>query len=389
MSDFPDLSGYTILQVAPELDSGGVEQTVLEVTEAIRKAGGRALLASRGGRLESEFQRLGGELIRLDMKSRNPYTLKRNESRLIKLITAEKVDLVHARSRAPAWSALWAARRTGLPFVTTYHGIYSGTRGLKRLYNSVMAKGDMVIANSDWTAAHVHAVHGTLMDRIVTIHRGVDLARFDPEKITPARLAAVRAEWTLKDDPRAVAFLPGRLTDWKGQRLAIAAFAQLSASERAGLVFVLAGDPQGREDYVATLRSDVKAANLETSVRIVTQISDMPAALYAADFVLAPSTRPEAFGRIAAEASAMQRPVLVADHGGARETVIEGLNGLRVLPGNVEALAAGLRALLALSPDARAQFGAAGRDLVARHFSREGLQAATLTVYKQLLDPRL
>ena len=156
---FPDLTGKTILQVAPELSAGGVERTVLEVTEAIIEAGGRALLASRGGRLEGEFEKLGGELFRMDAKSKNPLVLKANEGKLKRIIRNEGVHLVHARSRAPAWSAYAAAKATGVPFVTTYHGAYSGEEGLKRKYNSVMAKGELVIANSQWIAAHVQRVH--------------------------------------------------------------------------------------------------------------------------------------------------------------------------------------------------------------------------------------
>jgi glycosyltransferase involved in cell wall biosynthesis len=385
LNEFPDLTGKTILQVAPELSAGGVERTVLEVTEAIVAAGGRALLASRGGRLEGEFAARGGTLIRIDAKSRNLLTIKLNEAKLARIITAQDVCLVHARSRAPAWSALAAARKTGVPFVTTYHGAYSGRTGLKRLYNSVMARGDVVIANSSWIAAHIADVHGVPADRIVTIPRGVDPAVFDPVAVAPGRVAAIRAAWGLADDPRLILLLPGRLTDWKGQRVAVRALSVLSGAERSGLILVCAGDAQGRNAYVEKLDADIAALGLDQSVILTPHLDDMPAALLAAEIVLAPSTRPEAFGRVAAEASAMQRPVIVADHGGARETVIDGITGARVTPGDPAALAGAIRALLSIGPSACAGMGAAGRAHVVHHFSKRGLQAATLNVYKSLL----
>lgn len=388
MSDFPDMKGRVILQVAPELSAGGVERTVLEVTEAVTLAGGRALLASRGGRLEPEFERYGGELFRMDARSRNPITLMLNEARLRRIIRDEKVDIVHARSRAPAWSAWAAARAEGVPFVTTYHGIYSGTSGLKKVYNSVMARGDVVIANSSWTAAHVRQVHDPSPERLVIIPRGVDLERFDPGSVSAARIAAIRSQWGLAGDRRLTLLLPGRLTEWKGQGLALEALLALLPEERAQLVLVLAGDPQGRADYVRRLETRIISAQMHDCVRIMAHVSDMPAACLAADIVLAPSLRPEAFGRVAAEASAMERPVIVADHGGARETVLEGETGARFEPGNHLALAAVIRAMISLGPQVHASMGRTGRAHVARHFSKRGLQTATLNVYKRLLEMR-
>lgn len=386
MGEFPDMKGRVILQVAPELSAGGVERTVLEVTEAIVAAGGRALLASRGGRLEPEFVRLGGELFRMDAKSRNPLTIRINEGKIRQIIRDEKVNLVHARSRAPAWSAYAAARAEKVPFVTTYHGAYSGTSGLKRAYNSVMAKGDIVIANSGWIAEHIQKVHQIPAAKIVTIPRGVDLDEFATSAVEQSRIDAIREDWGLADDKRLTLLLPGRLTEWKGQGLAIEALAALAPDERAGLVLVLAGDPQGRDKYVGALRGQIETLGLEHAVIISPHISDMAAAYLAADIILAPSTRPEAFGRVAAEAAAMARPVIVSDHGGGRETVLDAETGARVPPGDAAALAGALRAMIALGPSVRAAMGAAGRAHVLRHFSKRGLQAATLTVYKRLLE---
>ncbi len=385
LEPLPDMTGKTILQVAPELSAGGVERTVLEVTEAIVEAGGRALLASRGGRLEAEFERLGGELFRMDAKSKNPVVLKANEAKLKRIIHGEGVHLVHARSRAPAWSAYGAAKAAGVPFLTTYHGAYSGHSGLKLKYNSVMAKGELVIANSQWIAQHVHDVHHVPWERIVTIPRGVDLAAFDPVMVKPSRIDAVRARWGLKDGKQITLFLPGRLTEWKGQLLAIEAMALLAPEEREGLVLVLAGDAQGRSTYEARIDDAIRQRGLDGKVIVVGHEEDMPAAYLASDIVLAPSTRPEAFGRVAPEASAMGRPVIVSDHGGGRETVLDGETGARVEPGDPAALAGAIRALLAVGATARAGMGKAGQTHIRQHFSKRGLQMATLGVYKRLI----
>lgn len=385
-SAWPDLSGHTILQVIPDLSAGGAERTTVEMAEAITGAGGKALVISTGGRLEGALKAAGGELIEMNVGSKNPLTIRKN-TRLIEAIVAERtVSLIHARSRAPAWSAYVAAKRTETPFVTTYHGAYSGRTGLKKRYNSVMARGDLVIANSDWTAAHVMDVHGTAADKIVTIPRGVDLVNFDPAAVDASRIQQMRTDWQIEPgDDRLVLLLPGRLTSWKGQGLAIDALGALDAAERVKLHLVLTGDAQGRTAYVNELEDKIIANTLGGTVSIVGHTTDMPAAYAAADIVLAPSTRPEAFGRVAAEASAMGKPVIVADHGGQRETVIEGQTGTRAEPGSQAALTACIRTLVGLNPGARKAMGEAGQAHVRQHFSKKQLQTATLNVYARLL----
>lgn len=385
----PDLSGRVILQVIPELDAGGAERTVLEVTEAIVRAGGASIVASRGGRMAGDLSALGGKLEEIDAKSKNPLVIRANARRLARLVIDRSVDLIHARSRAPAWSALWAARRTKTAFVTTYHGAYSSGSALKRLYNSVMARGDTVIANSAWIAEHVAKEHAVPPERLVTIARGVDLMAFDPDTIPPGRAQRFREAWGADEgEARTLLFLPGRLTEWKGQRLALRALAMLTPEERAGLLLVIAGDAQGRSGYVDAIEADMRALDLTDCVRLMPHCTDMAGAYLASDIVLAPSTRPEAFGRVAAEASAMRRPVIAADHGGTRETVIDGETGARFAPGDPRALAAAIRTIVSLKPTGWAGMGDAGRQHVAAHFSKRGLQAATLAVYARLIDAK-
>jgi len=370
-----------VLQVIPELEAGGAERTVIEIAEAVTAAGGRCLVASRGGRLEGELEAAGGRLARLDMKSKNPWTVWRNAARLAALCEAEGVELIHVRSRAPAWSALLAARRANLPFVTTYHGSYNARSALKRLYNSVMARGDLVIANSEFIAARIHAEHGAGDGRIRVIPRGVDAAVFDPEEVDADRVSAVRARWGVAPD-RPVILLPGRLTRWKGQAFMIEVLAKLEPPP----VLVCAGDAQGREDYRRELIARAEKAGL--TLVLPGHETDMAAACLAADLVVCPSLEPEAFGRTAAEAQAMGVPVIAADHGGAREAVAHGETGWLAPPGDIDAWRAAVAAALAAGREERGRMCEAARRRIAALYSKTALQESTLRVYRELLECR-
>ena len=388
--DGVDLGGAAVLQVVPALNAGGVEQTTLDMARAISRAGGMALVASAGGRMEAELARRGGELVRLPLDRKSPAALVANALRLEHLVRERGVALIHARSRAPAWSALWAARRTDVPFVTTYHGVYNARSAPKRAWNRVMAMGDLVIANSAFTCGHLLAEHrGVDPAKAFAIPRGVDLDRFSPERVTPERVVAVRAAWGLApEDHRPVALLAGRLTAWKGQALLIEALARLKAQGRDDLLLVLVGDDQGRTAYTDGLRAAAIAAGLGGRVFIPGHCEDMPAAYLAADFACAPSLEPEAFGRTAVEPQAMGRPVLAADHGAVRETVDDGVTGWRVAPGDAEAWTAALACALDTPPAARTAMGAAGRSRVERLYSLDAMTTATLDVYARLLAER-
>jgi glycosyltransferase involved in cell wall biosynthesis len=378
---------YSVLQVAPALESGGVERTTIEMAEAISRAGGLALVASAGGRLERELETAGGELIRLPVNSKNPITVARNVWRLARIGKARNVNIIHARSRAPAWSAMFAARRLNVPFVTTYHGIYNGRTMLKRFYNSVMAKGDIVIANSEYTRAHVMKEYKLDPDQVVAIPRGVDISEFDPDMIAPAAVAAMRASWGLEpNDSRFVVILPARLTRWKGQRTLVDAMTLLEQRRPNEVFAVLAGDSQGRRGYEQELRGTIGANSLQRRVVIAGHISQMATALAAADAAVFPSLEPEAFGRGAIEAQAMGKPVVAADHGGLAETVVDGLTGFLVGPGDAKALAAAIEQLIDMGPEARVAMGRRGRDRAGRLYTKAALQASTLQIYDRLLE---
>ena len=374
--------GLTVLQVIPQLDAGGAERTTLEIVEALKSEGGRALVASEGGRMEEELKNLGGELFRMPASSKSPLTLHQNRGRLVRIIREEGVDLIHARSRAPAWSALWAARATNTPFVTTYHGAYGGKSAPKKLYNSVMARGDIVIANSKFIADHVKATYNVPDDRLVTIERGVDLRQFDPALLDQARLAETRAQYA--GDAKTLITFPARLTSWKGQLDVIEALKYVPEALLSGLRVALIGDSQGRSDYLQSLHDLASALHLDEIIRIYGHCSDMPMLYAASDLVLAPSRRPEAFGRVAVEAQAMGVPVIASDHGGQRETVRNGETGWLVTPGEPEEIGAAIADFLSRSMDARKRMSDAAADWARGHFSTARLQRLTLNVYERL-----
>ena len=384
-----------ILQIIPRLDTGGAERTVIEMAEAITLAGGEALVACEGGRLAGELEAAGGELIPFPADVKNPVKLLANARRLRRLIEERGVDLVHARSRAPAWSALLAARRAEVPFVTTYHGVYNQKSALKAWYNGVMARGDVVIANSYYTARIARERHGTGDDRLQVIHRGVDLTRFDPQAVSADRVAALRAAWGVGPEARLVV-QAARLTRWKGQHVIVGAAAHLREKrEFDDVVFILAGDDQGRTAYAQELASRIEALGLVGRVRLTGHCDDVPAAFLTASVGVVASVEPEAFGRASAEAQAMGCPVIVSDLGALPETLGTGGNGVQQPtgrtspPGDEAALAGCIEAALRMPANLAAERRGAARLHVAAHFSKVALQSKTLRVYDGLLGTAL
>ena len=380
---------FTLLQVVPELETGGAEQTTIDVARAVVQAGGRALVASRGGRMEAALVAAGGELVRLPMQSKNPLVMLRTARALRQVIRERKVSLVHVRSRAPAFPALWAARAEGLPTVATYHGIYLAKGGLKRWYNAVMTRVDRVIANSDYTRAHVLAEHGIAPEKVVAIPRGVDLSRFDPSRVGPERVAALRQAWNLPatGEGPLVFLLAGRLTPIKGHETIIAAATRLKGEGR-DLRVIFAGDDQGRTAFRQSLEASVTAAGLDGAVRLVGHCDDMPAAFLAADVALLPTLVPESFGRAAVEPQVMGRPVIASGHGGTTETVLPGQTGWLAAPGDADAWTSAMAEAAGLGREGLAKLGAVARERACRLYSNDAMCAATLAVYEQLLSSR-
>lgn len=386
------LAGRTILQIIPALQAGGAERTAVDVAAGLAEQGARALIATEGGRLVGDLQARGGIWIPFPAGSKNPLKMLLNVRKLVKICLDEGVDLIHARSRAPAWVALGAAKALNKPFVTTYHGSYSGRSSVKNLYNSVMARGDVVIANSYYTADLIRSVYAPSGEKIRVIHRGTDLKVYSPHVVEPERIESLRQQWKVAPHERVI-LLPGRFTPWKGHKVLIEAAHALVQQGLQDAIFIMAGDPQGRERYLKELDQLVESKGLRGFVRRVDHCVDMPAAYLAASLVVVPSTEPEAFGRIAVEAQAMGTPVIVSDLGAVPETVLspphvssQQRTGWHVPANDAEALADAIGHVLTLGASAREAMSLRARLHVENHFSLEKMMTQTLDVYTALLE---
>lgn len=363
--------------------AGGVERGTVDVAKALVAAGWRAVVASQGGPLVRELERAGAQHVTLPLASKSPVVMLKNIGRLRAVIAEHGIDIVHARSRAPAWSAEAAAKRAGAHFLTTFHGTYSIGMPLKRLYNAVMTRGERVIAISDFIAEHMVRTYRVDPGKIRVIPRGVDINQFDPARVSQERIITLAAQWRLPEE-RHIVLLPGRLSPWKGQDVLLEALARL---RRKDLFVILLGVGAGSSKLREEIEGAIVRARLEDSVRLIDECRDMPAAYRLADVVVAPSTRPEAFGRIAIEAQAMGRPIIATDHGGARETVRPGATGILVPPSDAGALAAAIAQIIALDGASRDRLGREAIAHVRAHFTNDVMCAATLAVYGELLAP--
>ena len=377
----PNVRNLTVLQVLPSLVTGGVERGTVEIAQAIAEAGGTALVASAGGRLVNSIERAGGRHITLPLMRKDPFALWRNGGRLATIVRAEQVDIVHARSRAPAWSAWLACQRTGAHFVTTWHGTYSENLPFKRRYNSVMAKGERVIAASRFIARLIEERHGVDPDQIRLIPRGVNPKVFDPKAVSGDRVMRQLRAWRVPEHVPLVV-LPGRLTEWKGHGVLLEAIARMG---RRDVCCVLVGAEQGRPRYTARLVARAETLGIAERLRLAGECDDMPAALMAADIVVHASTQAEAFGRVVVEAQALGRPVIATDLGGPAETVEHGVTGWRVPAGDAATLAEAIEAVLALPAETLEAVGTQARAAVLQRYTVSRMQAATLGVYREVM----
>lgn len=376
----------TILQVIPALESGGVEIETLEIGNAIISAGGKALIASRPGKMTTDALANGIDLKNLPLDTKNPFQIAKNISLLKELILKEKVDIVHVRSRAPAWSVYKATRDLNVPFVTTYHAAYGSKTIFKRMYNSVMARGDRVIAISQFILDHVKEqyMNNSWFDpsKIRLIQRGTDFQYFDPSSISRERVQQLRESWGIPPEKR-ILLLPGRISRTKGQDLLIEA---LFLTKHLDVTAVFVGSAQGHESYQETLMHFASTLGLEDRIKWMPHCSDIAVAYQLADIILCPSVVPEGFGRLMAEAQAMQKTIIASDHGAAREIIEEGVTGWLTPPGDAKALAQAIDYALDLPQKRLDEMGTKGRARVKAYFSKEAMSSKTMALYHELLD---
>lgn len=376
------LRNLTILQVIPSLEAGGAERATLDVAYAIKQAGHRALVVSSGGYFQAELQANGIKFIKHDVGSKNIWTIMANSFWLARLIKSERIDLVHARSRAPAWSCYMASRMTNTPFITTFHAAYKGSFFLKKIYNSVMAKSDRVIAISEFIARHIKKNYGVPASRITVIPRGIDMSMYDAASISDERKEKLKALWN-NTQHAPVIIMPGRLSAIKGHELVIEALAALRTHS---FICVFIGPDQGRTKYTEKLRGLVERYDLHDKVRWMDG-GDIPAAYALAQLVLSPSQVAEGFGRVPVEAQAMGVPVIATALGATDETVLDGLTGWLVPQGDAQAIRDAIVKCLSLSPEQRDAISQKAQEHVRSKFQLKEMCDATLQVYQEVARP--
>ena len=333
-----------VMQVLPHLNSGGLVSGAVEVAKELVNSNFKSLVVSSGGYKENEILRNNSILEKLPVHSKNIFTIISNKKKLIDLAIKHNVNVIHARSRAPAWSAYFAAKELNLPFVTTFHGTYGTENFLKKKYNSIMLKGHVTIAISKFIKQHIHGEYG-ITKNIYVIPRGVNTNIFSPKKVSSARLINASKKISIEGNDQII-LLPGRLTNWKGHKLAVKAISKLKVNNFK-LVFI--GDLQGRIKYRKELINLATTLNVDNKVIFINHTRDLPSYLMLSDIVLSCSTKPEAFGRTVLEAQAMGKPVIAFNHGGSVELINDNENGTLCKVGDIDDLATNIEKVLKLS----------------------------------------
>ena len=372
----------TIMQILPALVRGGVERGTLETAAAIQKHGGRAIVISRGGPMVRHLDRIGAIHHKLDVHSKNPFRWSKIRRQLKSLLVSERVDLVHVRSRAPAWIALPAATDLGIATVSTVHGRFIAPSAFKHRYNGKLLKTDHVIAISNYVKELITSQYFGIEDRLSVVHRGVDIDLFSQETVNQTRIINFVDNFAVPEDVPVV-MLPARATEWKGHHILLQALAKIKDRP---FICLMIGAGGGKPAFVRGLTRFGDELGLEGRFRLTPIVDDMPAALMVADVVVMPSITPEPFGRVALEAQAMGRPIVAFDHGGAIESIIPGKTGWLARPKDVDSLADALVTALSLSPGQRKTLAKAARRHIEENFSKETMCYQTIKIYRRVLD---
>ena len=376
-----------ILQIIPNMEIGGAERTVLEITSFLKNTKFSPLVLTSGGKLIGELEKKNIEVIKLKIDKKNPYSIIKNFFLLIKIFREKKIDLVHVRSRAPAWSAIFAAKKIGIPVLTTWHGHVSNSSFIKKIYNSIMLKGDAVIANSAYTAERISKIYNIDLNKIDIISRGVNVESFEGSKFSNTEISNMKKMWSV-DDNKIIILFPARLTRWKGHLVTIEAINLLKKEKFFDqVIFLFAGEKAGAENYIKKLNSIITKFKLQENIKLVERIENMPLAYHASDVVLSPSIEPEPFGRIPIEAQAAGKTIIASDHGAVKDTIKNGNNftGFKVKPNDPQALSIAIKQSIIMDKKDLTKMHERAISNVKNNFSLESMCKKTLEVYKRLL----
>jgi len=352
----------------------------IEVANFLKKEKGKSIVISSGGYRESEILRNGCISLKIPLETKNPFLIYRNRNILIEVIKKYSVNIVHARSRAPAWSAFLATKLTKTIFVTTFHGTYGTQNFFKKKYNSVMLESDAIIAISKFIKLHINKEYKKF-DKIHVIPRGVDGSMFSPSKVTAERIISV-AKKIQNDDLKRTILLPGRLTSWKGHEIAIRA---VSLIKDMDLKLIILGDTQKKNSYKNYLLSLVNKLEVQDKILFLDHTRDLPAFMMLSDLVISCSTKPEAFGRIILEAQAMGCPVLAFNHGGSVELIKDNKNGILSKPFDICEFSKNIRKLLSLNTKERKQIATDSTLNVKKKYLTSAMCKKTIKLYKELI----
>jgi glycosyltransferase involved in cell wall biosynthesis len=384
----------TVLILVPTLHAGAADAGALDLVRTLRRNGHRVTVVSNGGRLENQVGTAGAEFIRLDVADFNPLFILRSAFALRRIVRDLKPDVIHAHARAGAWAGYLVSRMTGIPLLTTWYKGYREQYVFKRLYNSVMVRGERVIAVSDQLAELIVDRYSLPPERIAVVPASIDMKRFDPASVSPERIEAIRRAWGVKPDTRVI-LVVGRMLRRKGHHVAVKAVHRLKERGLKDFLCVFAGEDQGRSHYTGELWDLVSATGTADVVRLAGAVDDMPAAYAAATVVVSAAVQPEGLQRAILEAQAMARPVVVSDLAAGPDVVLapptvpeERMTGLRVPAEDDAALAAALIRLFSLNDAARAGIGRRGRAWVEDHFDAGSIEQTTLALYAEIAKAR-
>ena len=373
-----------VLQVLPELNQGGVELGTIQIAEALTNKGYKNYVTSQGGRMDHQLDRLGVKHIKLPLKSKNPIKILINAYKLTKIIKEEGINIVHARSRAPAWSAYIAAKKAKVTYLTTFHGTYGlGPMRIKRIYNRIMTLGEKIIVISSHIKNHVMKHYNIPEEKLVFIHRCVDVEKFNPDTISHERQKTMIEQYDIPTDKQII-LLIGRLTRWKGQELLIDALAKIKNRNDFHCIFT--GDDQGRTEYSQGLIQKIKDNEMNTMFTFIKHTDDVPALMKVCDIVVSASIEPEAFGRIAAEGEAMGKIVIASNIGGSLDNIKDKITGRHFASGNAEDLSQKISWALDLTAHERQEFSKNAQNYVKENFTKQIMCDKTIKLYQELVN---